>query len=232
MTMQRLASAPVLFAILLGGCVTPQPIPEMSRPQSSGLGIEISLSVSGLTPNGYAPNQVYFVRIDNEDGLLQQQLYHSNYVKDGLNADGTWETPPRAYLLNAPPGTYVAVAGLHIMRGGAGGGRFTYYFDKKLVELTKVTVRENDFAFMGSYAVGESGRAGFNRFSGADQVQTHYKNVIAPEATTNAVLMFGQGNFNLLGTVREHKNDEMSRNEFFLRAKGDLAGSAWAGRFK
>jgi len=32
--MNRLVAAPVVFAILLGGCVTPQPIPEMSGSQS------------------------------------------------------------------------------------------------------------------------------------------------------------------------------------------------------
>jgi hypothetical protein len=223
--MQRLAATPVLFAILLSGCVTPQSIPEMSRPQSSGLGIEIRV-------DGAAANQVYFVRIDNEDGLLQQQIFNSNYVKDGLNADGTPGTPPRAYFLNAPPGTYVAVAGFRIKGAIGGTFQFTYYFEKKLVELTKVTVRENEFVFMGSYEVGESGHFGFDRFAGADQIQTHYKNIIAPEATTNAAFMFFQRNNHLLGTLREHKNDEVSRNEFFLRAKEDLAGTKWTERFR
>ena len=229
MKMQRLAATSVLFAILLSGCATTQPIPDLSQPQSSGLGIEVTLKA----PIGIfsaKPDQVYFAKIDGEDGLLQQQIIRSNYSKDG-----------RAYLLNARPGTYVAVAVFLTRAGvpagppspgfsvsmGIGRSGYTTYFSKELVEQTKVTVRENDFVSMGSYVLDQS--VGLD---GADGVQTHYKNVIAPGATTNIFLMGMSGNVHYRGTLIERKNDEMSRNEFFHRAKEDLAGSAWAERLK
>jgi hypothetical protein len=176
------------------------------------------------------PDQVYFVKIDGADGLLQQQIIRSNYSKDG-----------RAYLLNARPGTYAAIAVFFTRAGvpagppspgfsvsvGMGSSGYTTYFPRGLVELTKVTVRENEFIFMGNYVVDQS--VGLD---GADEVQIHYKNVIAPGATTNTFLMGLSGNVHYRGTLIEGKNDKTSRNEFLLRAKEDLSGSAWAERLK
>ena len=215
MKMQRLAATSVLFAILLTGCATTQPIPELSQPQSSGLGLQVSLRapIGIFSAN---PDQIYFAKIDGEDGLLQQQIIRSNYIKDG-----------RAYLLNARPGTYVAVAAFFSRTVGTGRSRYTTYFSRELVEHTKVTVRENDFVFMGSYVVDQS-----VGLAGADAVQIHYQNVIAPGATTGGFLILLGADYHYRGTLLERKNDEMSRNEFLLRAKEDLAGSAWAERLK
>jgi len=227
LNMQRLLASLVLATIVLGGCVTSQPIPELSQPQSSGLVIDVLLKA----PIGIfsaKPDQVYFAKVDGEDGLLQQQIIRSNYSKDG-----------RAYLLNARPGTYVAVAAF-LTRAGVPAGPpapgfsisvtmgtsgYTTYFSKELVEQTRVTVRENDFVFMGSYVLDQS-----TGLEGADAVQAHYKNVIAPGATTNVLLMGMSGNIHYRGTLIERRNDEQTRSEFFKNANEDLAGSAWATR--
>ncbi len=219
MNIQRLSASSALLVIFLSGCATTQPIPERSQPQSSGFGIEVSLkSPMGIFSS--KPDQVYFVKIDGGGILLQQEIISSNYSKDG-----------RAYLLNALPGTYVAVAAFffsyQLAPGGQNNKTFTTYFSKELVELTKVTVRANDFIFMGSYVVDQS-----RGFDEADGVQVHYKNVIAPFATTSTILMVLSGDEHYRGTLIERKNDELSRNEFFQRAKEDLAGSAWAERLR
>ncbi len=216
-------------AIILGGCATTQPIPELSQPQSAGFGIDVTIKA----PIGIfsaKPDQIYFVRIDDEGGLLQQQIIRSNYSKSS-----------RAYLLNARPGSYVAVAAFFSRAGAPAGppspgfsvsvttGRsgYTTYFSKELVEHTKVTIREDDFVFMGSYVVDQS-----VGLEGADGVQTHYKNVIAPGAATGILLMGLSGDVHYRGTMLERKNDEQARNDFFRNAKEDLAGSAWAARIK
>lgn len=214
--------------IILGGCATTQPIPELSHPQSAGFGIDVTIkSPIGIFSTFIAePDQVYFVKIDEEGGLFQQQIIRSNYIKGG-----------RAYLLNARPGTYVAVAAFFLRKEVPAGPpspgfrvtrsrSYTTYFSKELVEHAKVTVGENDFAFMGSYVVKQS------MFEGADGVQTHYKNVIAPAAATGILLMGLRGDFHYRGTMLEHKNDEQARNDFLRNAKEDLAGSAWAARIK
>ena len=230
MKMQRLGARAVLLAILLGGCATAQPVPEPSQPQSSGIGIEVKLRAPiGIFSN--KPDSVYFTEIGTENALLQKQIFRSNYAKDG-----------RVYLLNAPPGTYVAVAAFFFKQGapraapqspgvtlsaGPLSGGYTTYFSKDIVERTKVTVRESQFAFMGGYVVDQS--AGLD---GADAVQAHYKDVVAPRATTNTILMGLSGDIHYRGALNESMNDEQARSQFLNNAKGDLAGSTWAARLK
>jgi len=204
-----------VIAALLAGCATPQPIPEMSQPQSSGLAIDLTLRAP-ISVFSNKPAQVYFAKIDNPDGLLQQQIIRSNFVKDG-----------RAYLLNARPGTYAAVGAFFLPPMQASRATYTTYFSKELVERSKVTIRENDFVFTGSYVVETS--VGLD---GADEVQTHYKNVIAPGEATGMLAMSFGGAVHYRGTLRERKNDEQTRREFVRNAKEDLAGSGWAARIE
>ncbi len=228
-TVQRLLIPAVLVATIVGGCASPQPIPELSHPQSSGFAIDVTLKAP-IGPFTRKPDQIFFARVDGEDGLLQQQIIRSNYCKDG-----------RAYLLNARPGTYVAVAAFVSQAGvpagppspgvsvtvGMGRIGYTTYFSKELAEHSKVTVGQNDFAFMGSYLVDQA-----VGLEGADQLQVHYKNVIAPGATTNVLLMGFAGDVHYRGTVAERKTDDLARSEFFRIAKEDLASSGWAARFR
>lgn len=201
----------VIIATLLTGCATTMPIPVMSHGQSTGFAIELKV----IPPIGifsYKPDQVYFVKIDNQDDLLQQGIIRSNYVNDG-----------RAYLLNARPGTYVAVGAYSV----EAYRDFTTYFSKELVAKSKVVIRENDFVFMGNYVVKTS-----TEFDGVDEVQAHYKNVIAPGQSTGFFAMGLGGPVHYRGASYELKNDEQTRNEFIRNAKEDLVGSGWAARIK
>jgi len=205
----------IAIAALLTGCATTQPIPAMSQAQSSGVAIDLTLKAPiGIFSN--KPAQVYFARIDNQDGLLQQQIIRSNFIKAG-----------RAYLLNARPGTYVAVGAYFLSPMQASRATYTTYFPKELVEQSKVIIRENDFVFMGSYVVETS--VGLD---GADVLQLHYKNVIAPGEATGLLTMSFGGAIHYRGTLLERKNDEQTRNELARNAKEDLAGSGWETRIK
>ena len=208
----------VVIAVILTGCATTQPIPEISQPKSAGLAIDVILKYP-ISVFSNKPDQIYFAKIDDQGGILQQQIIRSNYSKDS-----------RFYLLNASPGTYVAVAAFFSQPGWSPGMRsrgYTTYFPKELVEQSKVIVRENDLIFVGSYVVDTS--VGLD---GADDVQTHYKNVIAPgEATSMLAMAFG-GSVHWRGTLREREIDDQTRNEFLQKAKEDLADSGWAARIK
>jgi hypothetical protein len=227
--MRWLFARGILIAIL-NACSTPQPIPNLLQPQSSGLGIEMTLRTP-LRIFSNSPSEVYFAKIDGEGGVLQESVVHSNFTKN-----------ERAYLLNAQPGTYVAVAAYcfrapnpfqvpPLSSGAAsrskGKTSFTTYFSKELIDKTRVTIGTNDFAFMGSYVVDQS-----IGFTGADTVQIHYQKVIAPGALTGGLYYMMGGDFHYLGTLNEGKNDEHARNEFIRNAREDLAGSGWAGQVK
>jgi hypothetical protein len=159
------------------------------------------------------PVQVFFAKVDNADGLMQQTIIRSNFVKGS-----------RAYLLNARPGEYVAVASLFVLPG-MGSRTYTTYFPRDAIEQTRVTVRAGELAFMGSWVLGTS--VGLD---GADTTQTHYKNVIAPGQASGVLAMGFGGGVHYRGALIERRADDAARSTFFQGAKGDLAGSPWAAR--
>jgi hypothetical protein len=87
----------MLFA--LSACVPP---PTIRDSQSAAIGI--SMGVTAPVPLfRFRPDKVYFVTAERKEDLYTQgRMVESNYVKFN-----------RAYLLNAPPGYYVAVAAHH-----------------------------------------------------------------------------------------------------------------------
>ena len=207
---KSLPIAATAFAVaLLTGCATTQPVPEPTQPQGLALAIDV-LAKPPLGIGSQDPVQVYFARIDGADGLMQQSIVRSNYVKGS-----------RAYLLNARPGTYVAVASL-FLAPGMQRGTYTTYFPRNVLEHTQVTLREGEVAFMGAYVLGTS-----TGLDGADEVQIHYKNVIAPGQATDVLAMSFSGAVHYRGALEERKADEQARREFFNKAKDDLAGSGW-----
>jgi hypothetical protein len=204
-----LIAATAYFVVLLTGCAATQPIPEVTQPQSSAVAIDV-LVKPPMGIGNREPVQVYFVRIDGADGLMQQSIIRSNYVKDS-----------RAYLLNAGPGTYVAVASM-FLSPGVQRGTYITYFPRDVLEYTRITVRDGEVAFMGAFVLGTS--VGLD---GADEVQTHYKNVIAPGQATGLLAMSFSGAVHYRGALLERKVDEQTRRAFSQKAKDDLAGSGW-----
>lgn len=206
-----LSLATAATALLLAACATSTPLPEPSPPQGAALAIDVLVK----PPMGIGhrdPVQVIFARVDGADGLMQQTIVRSNHVKGS-----------RAYLLNARPGTYVAVASLFVNPGMA-TGTYTTYFPRDAVEQTRTTVREGEITFMGAYVLGTS--VGLD---GADEVQLHYKNVIAPGQGTGVLAMAFGGSVHYRGALLERRADEQAGRAFFQRARDDLAGSGWVG---
>lgn len=206
LNVQRLFFQSTLLAILVGGCATLPP--KLAHPKSSGLAIDMRLKAPiGLFTR--TPDQVYLARIDGEDDRRPHEIIPSNYSNSG-----------RAYLLNARPGTNVAVAAVLVQRQSMGGPSttFTTYFSKELVEQTRVTVREAELSFMGAYVV--DNLVGSDR---AEGVETDYGTVF---------LLGMMGDARYRGVLLERRADEQARNEFFRKAKEDLAGSGWAARLK
>lgn len=97
-TVNTTAVALLLFA--LSACVSP---PTIRDSQSPAIGVSIMIIKSPVRLFRYRPDKVYFVTAERKEDLYTQgRLVESNYAKGD-----------RAYLLNAPPGHYVAVAAYH-----------------------------------------------------------------------------------------------------------------------
>jgi len=207
---RRLVVRTVLIGTILGGCAMSSPVPELPHPLSSGLAIDVALKAPiGLFTR--TPDQVYFARIDDEEGARRYQVIPSNYSRSG-----------RAYLLNARPGIYVALGTVLEQSQSMGrpgpSTRFATFFSRELVEQTRVTVPESELAFMGAYVVGNA--VGLDGTEGAG---ARY---------ANALLIATSGDVRYRGTLLERRADEQARDEFFRKAKEDLAGSAWAARIR
>lgn len=209
--MKRLCVLSVLFVT---GCAS-MPVPKMTDPQGSVIAIQVETRGHSPFITKY-PNRCYFVRIDADDDLAQNQVIRSNFAKAG-----------RFYLLNAKPGKYAAVAvfkskpdefnvqtGVTVPRAD-----YTTYFAKELIEATKVKVGAGEVGFMGSYVVNES-----LGLADAEPIQNHYANVLSAKRGSGH---YRSRDYYYRGSAREVKQDDNTRKAFIKNASDDLAGGGW-----
>ena len=200
----------LIAAVLLCGCANSQ-LPVMSEPHASVVAIDMTLR-SQPDDARNKPDSVYFAKIDGNDSLLQGQIILANYVRDS-----------RAYLLNAAPGTYVAVAVYFNPRGLVTSMESITYLSKELVERSKTSVRESELAFMGSFEVTQVGW-----LDQADEVQVHYRNALSPKEPPAFIAEYLSKLTSYRGLPGASRVEENARENFLQSAKKDLAGSAWS----
>ena len=198
------------IALPLVGCASLPDIKEGPDPPVDQ-GAIIGIRVSNSSPWKYLPPEgVYFVRLDNKT-LLGHEILRSNF-----------RVADRMYLLNAAPGTYAAIG--TGQRGSA--AKTITYFTRDLVAKSPITVRPGEFAFMGTLVFESSGA-----WSDGDEVQTHYRKLLAPNAVAsgivNSVMQHMSGYVALWGSLSHFTKDDQSRTAFILQAREDLAGSEW-----
>jgi len=97
-----------LFSALLVACESAAPQPEPIDPESAGLGIALAMTetLGPLRKDTVQPEIVLFVRLEPGDEL--ERLSEARVLIPSTFVRGDY-----AYLLNAIPGRYVAVAALH-----------------------------------------------------------------------------------------------------------------------
>ncbi|MFC1679240.1 hypothetical protein ACFL2T_03405 [Elusimicrobiota bacterium] len=134
-----------LAALFISGCS----VPPQVRPDGRGgvVGIDLSLwSVSNkitdiLLGDPHSPRSVHFARLDKgDDPLAGKELLESNYVIGS-----------RAYLLNAPPGRYVAVAACADYSTSEKLVHNLFLFPDSIVTNTEAEVSAGSVAFLGEY---------------------------------------------------------------------------------
>ena len=222
---------PVVSVLLLvAECATAKMrVPQMADPQSSAIGIQITVRAPiGIISK--KPDQVYFVKLDNEGDITQNQVIPSNFTKYD-----------RFYLLNAEPGKYAAVATFMFQAASLtpasqpgvsvsiskGGTTYTTYFPEELIEATKIDVERGEVAFMGSYVVKAS--VGLKK---AEPIQKHYVEIIAPGSSKIGLLRLMSGDWNYRGTLKKAENDSDARKEFIKKATNDLSKAGWGSILK
>jgi hypothetical protein len=206
--------AVLLATLLLAACAgAPELKLEQQEPGMSAIGIDVTLAY-GKVPLGFAVERVYFLT-EPSAAYFGKSVYHSNYSKDG-----------RVYLLNVPPGSYIAVAATYYASLPLTESETTL-FPEALAERTRITVRENEFAFMGSYMVEQSNFL----FHSKDGMQIKVFNILQDEWKEDMTAGVGPiSRHYAVGSLLETKSDSVATEEFLLKAKSDLAGSSWVDR--
>lgn len=200
------ATVPALLA-----CSALKPsAPGPGRSESAAIGINVKISPPLPLPPFPVAEGVYYAKLEPGKPLTEQaKIVESNYMWQG-----------RAYLLNADPGEYVAVATYHYPKGisfGAGPvkvgirPRHVTLFPSGMVEASKVTVAPQQLGYMGTFVVD---LPNFGGLGGADPVQKHFGGLI------DALVSY-QGGQNTA------ENSDALTAAFIEDARSDLGDAGW-----
>ncbi|MEO8327373.1 MAG: hypothetical protein ABI618_16090 [Nitrospirota bacterium] len=203
------------IAIISTAACTSVPV----SPESHGAHIGITLSSHTLIPLKLFDRRfttIYFARLEDEQNdLISKFPLIPSSARFGN----------RFYLLNAPPGRYVAVAAFEQLPGStvtasgqqstAGGGyKMNYHavFSIPLVALTEVKAEQGRLVFMGQFLISVQPLMWGPKL---DEVQTDVKD-----------RLLGRGSFSR-GSVKEVEQGVGSEHNFLMEAQDDLGESVW-----
>ena len=211
---------------------------------SSALGINVSVrKVIGIGNDD--AQVVYFLKLD-EGESFDAALSHGTLVASTLGDGG------RVLLLDAAPGTYVAVAAAFAKKNqnqpsilsvdvvstphttvSIGYDPFAHnlnvyrtYFEKDLIERTKVTVAPGCFEYAGDIHVDTSENV---KGKGDDAQKLFQQALEGSVANEPGILRVLTGNNSFRGSLLEHKKDKASEQEFLQKAGKFLRQSTWSG---
>lgn len=145
--------------ILIAACKATD-VPPRGGPDSSVLGVRVTISPAFGWPVSLDPHTVYFAKLpDDGGGLLQAtRLVESNYERGVLSM-----------LLNAEPGRYALVCAV-----AAWEGRDHFvYVSEKLANQSTIEIQPGQFVYMGTLSLKES-----RSFSKADAAQRRFAGLI------------------------------------------------------
>ena len=159
-----------------------------------------------------------------EDLYTQGRVVQSNYIKGD-----------RAYLLNAPPVYYVAVAAYHITQSNQSTYRYMTFFTQEVVELTAVSAGPGTIVYMGDYSVHQA-----VDLINPDEAQLSFMPLIdrtallrlggTKEAIMAAVVAgMAGGGFQYSGLLGEASRDMRTEAAFLDKAMDDLREGGWSG---
>lgn len=198
-------AAAVLLAALAAACAS-TPAPGPAGADSAVLAVRIR-TLSKSDGAWGSPQTVHFVRLENAkaDFGKVRQVVPSNYTQGNI-----------AYLLDAAPGRYYAVACTEKVQGK----EYSSFFSRELIGRTGTDVSPGAFAFMGDAIVHviRSSRS-------IEPVQRHYIHVIEPDWTRRnlATQIFARSRV-FLGNDYEYRREEP---DVVARAHAHLAESGW-----
>lgn len=225
----RLLLGAVGCALPLGVLACAAPPPPPLADDSSVVAVRVAISEGfGLVESD--SEQVYFVRMDENGQLSEDQVIPSNYATGGY-----------VFLMNAEPGTYAAVAASKEVSSALNSAAPTKpglsvgvqffivtdaltYLPDAVVSRTIVRVEPGTTAFMGDFLLDQS-----TGLEGADEIQRHYFNVLQPGQEGNSALtQFFSGAVGYRGQLKQENRGAEALNRFMKRAGSRVDEAGWA----
>lgn len=196
--------AALLGLALAAACgTTPAPSPE------SGDRAAVAIAVRTKYPTDARwgqPRVVYFVRLEEEgDPSCAPEVFKSNHYAGGV-----------AYLVNAPPGYYAAVASTE----ERDGRERTTYFPLTMIKESLTKAEAGAVVLLGSFEVDQVRIGGT-----ADAAQTHYRPLVEPDRSKANMFtkIFAQSRY-FNGRAYRALRDRADRTD---QAHRHLADSGW-----
>jgi hypothetical protein len=199
--MKKYFSAIIIPALLIG-CGLPKNLRTPDKADSSVIGI----SVKTLTLKVFKNRQdtVYFVKLDEkDDNLLVTKLIPSNYTRGDY-----------AYLINAEPGKYAAVASFFQQTDNS----YNSFYDLNTIKNNVITVGPKQIAFMGAITVENHYKNIYNNIEkNGDKAQLHYYNLLK-------TFIYGT---HYCGTLDKADRSSQVEKDFLLKTKDYFKDSGW-----
>ena len=234
----RMGALLIATLMVFVGCAGRVPPPDPFDAASSAIGLELKMRTP-IKITSKKPNLVLFVRLEEGEGV--DDVLKKTEVIPSTFCDGE-----QAYLLNAEPGTYVAVAAVYgktrnfsaSSTSQVGGGTVTMntslrgketnrnYFSRELVEATLTPVPAGSFAFMGRYVTDQSGS-----FGEGDEMQRYFLWVVEGEgAQKSGFAKMLSGDYSHRLDIHEIERGPEAEQQFLEKARYHLGETAWLAR--
>jgi len=207
----------LLMVVICAGCAALKVVPP-SSPNTAAIAIQIDDICLPLLP---CSNQTLtFARLDNSNKLTSAELYSTSVMSND-----------RYYLLNAKPGTYVAVAASYERTQFFRTFKENILFPKAMIAKTQVQVKAGRLAVAGNFEFGVEGRMGMapsaaDFLKSADSQQAHYAKTIDPAMKSRS----GASSMKFYrATLGKAHADEKTKRRLIGDAINDIGAKGWKG---
>ncbi len=192
----------IIIALSILGCGLPKSLRVTENKDSSVIGVSIRTVTLKIFSN--KPETVYFVKLDEKDeNNLGNKIIPTNYVRGDY-----------AYLVNAQPGKYAAVASFFTQTDNF----YNSFFDAATIKSTVIDVGPNQIVFMGKIRIENRMKNLYQNIEqNGDKSQLHYYNLLKS---------FMYGTFYCGALTSAEKTKEME-HDFFVKTKIYFKDSDW-----
>lgn len=199
--MKKYAIAIIIPAILVG-CGLPKNLRTPDKTDSAILAVSVKTVTLKIFKN--RQDTVYFVKLDDKDeSLLGAKLIPSNYTRGNY-----------AYLVNAEPGRYAAVASFFQQTDNT----YNSFYDLKTIQNTVTVVGPGQIAYMGDITVNNHLKNIYNNIEqNGDKAQIHYYNLLKS-------FIYGT---HYCGSLNKIDRSRQLEKDFLIKTKDYLKDSDW-----